>query len=319
MLETFPDELVYGAEEKFFSEVRASDDLVSDISFQQAFAHDNPLVSLYQSALYEFDDSQKIERKVWEDNFSREGTEWFDGMTTYQAKVVMDEHDHEAKYNRIMDSVDGWNVTSLKSYFLGSLVDPLNYLPWTGVFAKSLMFLKIGQKAKTLSKLPNLITTKNRGLKQTVGDAMIGSSIGEGAISLKRDKYQLEYDWTMAALNIGMASGAGALLAGFSKVAQNIKGNDVLSNISQASKAVDDFSRGKQVEVDGSAFDKLKSIYDKTWKEPIEKFKNIFKKEAELLAEQPEFEGVVKGATKILRQGKEEIDTLKKYINCKMS
>ncbi len=312
MFETFPDELTSDAEARFTGRATASDDLLFDISFDQALTRDNPLIALYHWGKFEFDDSQKIEKEAWEENFSRPDTEWFDGMTVYQAQIVRDEHDHQVKYNRILDSVDGWNASSLGGYFAGSLIDPLNYLPWSSFLSKSMQVMKLAKQGAVVS------LTASRKPLGMIGDAVFGSFLGERAIEGKRASHQLEYDASMMYINMAMAGGAGALFAGVSKVARTLNKQSVLENVGQAGKALDDMARGKSPEVDGSAFTAIRNVYDQLIHTPMDKFKQILKNEGALLAETPEAKIVVAKGAKIIEQGKKELSVIKDFINCRM-
>ncbi|HCX21400.1 MAG TPA: hypothetical protein DHN29_05765 [Cytophagales bacterium] len=278
----------------------------------QALAHDNPIVSAYDWLKFEFDDSDKVDKETWDEMYSRQDTHWFNGMTHYQAEIVRDERDYNARTQRIFDSVDGWNAEQLGAYFLGSLIDPLNFLPWTGFLAKSAKMVGIGKSAMQSS----LMATRSSG--RIISDAVLGSTIGELAIGGKRTSFQMDYDLSMAAINIVMAGGAGALLAGFGKVAKKLSKQSDTENLAQAGKATDDLAVDQPVEVEGSAFSGIKKGSEQLMNEEIPKIKQIVKAEGALLAEQPEVKIAVAKGTKIIERGKKEVTAIQEFLNCKM-
>ena len=104
-----------------------------------------------------------IDKDQWDELYARPDTNWYEGMTQYQAEVIRDEYDYNLKH-QIMNNTDAFNFANTAGYFAGALFDPLNFCPgpvhyqafeldktWKPIVES----LKIG---KTLLKLMMLLT-----------------------------------------------------------------------------------------------------------------------------------------------------------------
>ena len=282
-------------------EIEASPWARFESGFDMSMSRENPTIALYDFARFHVKDTDDlVDKETWEALYARPDTEWYDGMTAYQAEAIRDEYDYNLK-SQIFNQTEGFNFANIGGYFAGALLDPLNYLPWTRYMSAGLRFM--GTSAKALSKM-------GPGTRSIV-DAMTGSVVGEGAIAARKIQHQTEYDYQTALTNVAMAGTIGAGVAGMGKVANLLKKNSVDENLGAAAKALDDSAQGKPIEVNETAPPRPKTEAELEAEAPLEKAKRILDDEWKLLSEEETVKAVFKSGRDA---GKKLVD----FIQCKM-
>ena len=272
-----------------------------DAGFDMSMSRENPTIAAFDWVRFHYkDDDEVIEKDVWDELYARPDTEWYEGMTHYQAEVIRDEYDYNLK-DHLYGDMQGFNFAHTAGYFAGALLDPLNYLPWTRYMSAGLRFM--GTSAKALSKM-------GPGTRSIV-DAMTGSVVGEGAIAARKIQHQTEYDYQTALTNVAMAGAIGAGVAGMGKVANLLKKNSIDENLGAAAKALDDSAQGKPIEVNETAPPRPKTEAELEAEAPLEKMQRILNDEWKLLSEEETVKAVFKSGREA---GKKLVD----FIQCKM-
>jgi hypothetical protein len=283
------------------SKIQASPMARFESGFDMSMSRENPTIAMYDFARFHVIDTDNfVDKETWEAMYARPDTEWYEGMTGYQAEAIRDEYDYNLK-SQILNQTKGFNFANLGGYFAGALLDPLNYLPWTRYMSAGMRFL--GTSAKALSKM-------GPGTRSIV-DAVTGSVVGEGGIAARKFQHQADYDATSALLNVAMAGTIGAGVAGMGKVANLLKKNSLDENLGAGAKALDDASQGKPVEVHGTAPPKQKLDAEVEAEGPLETLTKTLDNEWKLLSEQETVKRVVQS---FKNGGKNIVD----FINCKM-
>lgn len=133
--------------------------------------------------------------------FFREGLKFQKKMTEGQARLLAERHDQSAQYSNLLS-----RANSLGDYgaifggmFIGSIPDPINFIPWLG-------FVKKGNQAKSLIDA----TTRGRAALRGSAEAAIGTAAFHPLFALEKGAYQEEYDISMALIDVSIGAGIGA-------------------------------------------------------------------------------------------------------------
>ncbi len=272
-------------------------------AFDMSATRENPMVSLYDMAKFHYyDDENFIDKETWDRDYARPDTEWYDGMTTYQAEVIRDEWDYNYRYEMMADATDEMNVAGIFGYLGGALTDPLNYLPWTRL---------LGASAKMIGKAA-VISAKTGKNTNEIIDAVLGAMLGETALYQKKQLYQDEYDLATAYFNVLSAGAIGAGIAGMRKVSSNLKNKSTDENMVSASKALQDKAEGRSPEVDGGNPPKQKSSGELERESPLDEFENIVDRETKLMLENDTIK-------RVFDQSKSAWKSMTDFISCRMT
>ena len=132
--------------------------------------------------------------------FFREGLKFEERMTEGQARLLAERHDSSSRYANLLSRVDtfGDYGAMLGGVFLGSIPDPINFIPWLG-------FIKKGKQAKSLIDA----TTRTRAALRGGLEAAIGTAAFHPLFALEKGAYQEEYDISMALQDVAIGAGIG--------------------------------------------------------------------------------------------------------------
>jgi len=276
-----------------------------DAGFDMSMSRENPTIAAYDWARFQMNDEEDlIDKETWDELYARPDTEWYEGITQYQAEAIRDEYDYNIQHEAI-NKMSTFNASNIGGYFAGALLDPLNFLPWTRFMAGTLKLATKGTSA--LAKM-------GRGTEDIV-NAVTGSAVGEVAIYKRKHLHQTEYDMTNAVLNVAMAGAIGAGVAGMRKVASNLKNNSIEENIAMAGKSMDDTANGQQVSVDGGAPPRQQVPGEADRKNPLDKLKQDFEREVDLIIEEPTVKAV---ATQVRDMVKKAPRAVSDFFNCRI-
>ena len=133
--------------------------------------------------------------------FFREGLKFEEQMTEGQARLLAERYDRSAQYSNLVSRANsgGDYGAIFGGMFIGSIPDPINFIPWLG-------FAKKGKQAKSLIDA----TTRGRAALRGGAEAAIGTAAFHPLFALEKGAYQEEYDISMALVDVGLAAGIGA-------------------------------------------------------------------------------------------------------------
>lgn len=126
---------------------------------------------------------------------------WDNSFTTPKARLLKERRDRERELGFLMDRA-GMGATA--SFYAGAIVgtvpDPVNYIPFVG----------IASKAKSAAVLGKIAQSGRLGRGATsAADAVLGTAIIQPLVFAERDTYQLKYDTRDALTELGLALGLG--------------------------------------------------------------------------------------------------------------
>jgi|TARA_R100000501_G_C2625232_1_gene118625 hypothetical protein len=281
-----------------------------DAGFDMSMTRENPTIAMYDFARFHvIDTDDLVDKETWEALYARPDTEWYDGMTAYQAEAIRDEYDYNLK-DHLYGDMQGFNFAHTAGYFAGALLDPLNYLPWTRTLASTFRWISSSTKAMKFKRFVNPLKAKAETRADDIIDAMTGSVIGEGAIAGRKISHQTDYDLQTGIINIAMAGSIGAGVAGMRKVSDLLKKNSIDENLGAAAKALDDSAQGKPIEVNETAPPRPKTEAELEAEAPLEKAQRVLDDEWKLLSEEETVKAVFKSGKNI---AKKMVD----FIQCK--
>ena len=145
--------------------------------------------------VYENEDQWK------ESEHFREGLKYQEKMTEGQARLLAERYDRSLEYSDLSTRADsiGQNLALYGGMFIGSIPDPINFIPWLG-------FVKKVKQAKSLIDA----TTRGRAALRGSAEAAIGTAAFHPLFALEKGAYQEEYDISMALIDVGIGAGIGA-------------------------------------------------------------------------------------------------------------
>ncbi len=143
-----------------------------------------------------------LTKQDWEaSKFFDEAIKWDDSFTTPKARLLKERRDRERELGFLLERA-GAGATA--SFYAGALVgtvpDPVNYLPFVG----------IASKAKSAAVLRKIAQSGRLGRgATTAADAVLGTALIQPLVAAERDTYQLKYDTRDALTELGLALGLG--------------------------------------------------------------------------------------------------------------
>lgn len=182
--------------------------------------------------------------------FFREGIEHFDSMTESHAEILADKHDTREKRNFILGHAKGGLDFSLvlAGGLLGSIPDPVNFIPIFGVGAKIAQVAKLGKVAKKLRTISEARTLSIGGRTlRSSAEATIGAGATIPFIAKAEQLEQGDFDMRMVASILGFSAVIGG---GFGALSHAFRGITTKDKVDATSKALSDMVEGKPVDVE---------------------------------------------------------------------
>ena len=191
-----------GGEEQFLKDYRPSAGRMFKIGMGAGF--DDTLPGLLTS-LSEMDQAENQPLRTKEDweasKFYDPEIKWDDSFTTPKARLLKERRDRERELGFLLDRA-GMGATA--SFYAGALVgtvpDPVNYIPFVGIASKAKSAAVLGKIAQS-GRLGRGATT--------AADAVLGTALIQPLVAAERDTYQLKYDTRDALTELGLALGLG--------------------------------------------------------------------------------------------------------------
>jgi len=191
-----------GGEEQFLKDYRPSAGRMFKIGMGAGFDDTLPGLLTSLSVMDQAENQPLLTKEDWEaSKFYDPEIKWDDSFTTPKARLLKERRDRERELGFLLDRA-GMGATA--SFYAGALVgtvpDPVNYIPFVGIASKAKSAAVLGKIAKS-GRLGRGATT--------AADAVIGTAVLQSLVFKERDTYQLKYDTRDALTELGLALGLG--------------------------------------------------------------------------------------------------------------
>ena len=191
-----------GGEEQFLKDYRPSAGRMFKIGMGAGFDDTLPGLLTSLSEMDQAENQPLLTKEDWEaSKFYDPEIKWDDSFTTPKARLLKERRDRERELGFLMDRA-GMGATA--SFYAGAIVgtvpDPVNYIPFVG----------IASKAKSAAVLGKIAQSGRLGRGATsAADAVLGTALLQPLVFKERDTYQLKYDTRDALTELGLALGLG--------------------------------------------------------------------------------------------------------------
>lgn len=143
-----------------------------------------------------------LTKEDWETSkFYDPEIKWDDSFTTPKARLLKERRDRERELGFLLERA---GIGSTAAFYGGALVgtvpDPVNYIPFVGIASKAKSAAVLGKIAQS-GRLGRGATT--------AADAVLGTALIQPLVAAERDTYQLKYDTRDALTELGLALGLG--------------------------------------------------------------------------------------------------------------
>ena len=208
---------------------------------------------------------EKIDEDTWKVSpHYREGLAYDPSMTMARAEILAYRKDIETR-REFIKAHAGSSGSAMALGFLGNIIgtipDPINFIPVLNVGAKAWMISKIGRVAATAAK--------------GAAEATAGSMITQPLIMAAEKQSQGDYDLTMAMQNVLASTVFGGL---FGSVAGHIEKIKTRTHVDGVSMGVDNLTSGKAVDVAPV----IRNELDRIRQEKVSLLDNLKKQKADI-------------------------------------
>lgn len=191
-----------GGEEQFLKDYRPSARRMFKIGMGAGFDDTLPGLLTSLSVMDQAENQPLLTKEDWEaSKFYDPEIKWDDSFTTPKARLLKERRDRERELGFLLDRA-GAGATA--SFYAGALVgtvpDPVNYIPFVGIASKAKSAAVLGKIAQS-GRLGRGATTAT--------DAVLGTALIQPLVAAERDTYQLKYDTRDALTELGLALGLG--------------------------------------------------------------------------------------------------------------
>jgi len=191
-----------GAKEEFLKNYRPSVGMMFSEGIGAGF---RDVSFMLMQSVMEMDKAENqplLTKEDWEaSNFYDPQIKWDDSFTTPKARLLKERRDRERELGFLLERA-GAGATA--SFYAGALVgtvpDPVNYIPFVGIASKAKSAAVLGKIAQS-GRLGRGATT--------AADAVLGTALIQPLVAAERDTYQLKYDTRDALTELGLALGLG--------------------------------------------------------------------------------------------------------------
>ena len=191
-----------GGEEQFLKDYRPSAGRMFKIGMGAGFDDTLPGLLTSLSVMDQAENQPLLTKEDWEaSKFYDPEIKWDDSFTTPKARLLKERRDRERELGFLMERA-GMGATA--SFYAGAIVgtvpDPVNYIPFVGIASKAKSAAVLGKIAQS-GRLGRGATTAT--------DAVLGTALIQPLVAAERDTYQLKYDTRDALTELGLALGLG--------------------------------------------------------------------------------------------------------------
>ncbi len=191
-----------GAKEEFLKNYRPSAGMMFSEGIGAGF---RDVSFMLMQSVMEMDKAENqplLTKEDWEaSKFYDPEIKWDESFTTPKARLLKERRDRERELGFLLERA-GAGATA--SFYAGALVgtvpDPVNYIPFVGIASKAKSAAVLGKIAQS-GRLGRGATT--------AADAVLGTALIQPLVAAERDTYQLKYDTRDALTELGLALGLG--------------------------------------------------------------------------------------------------------------
>ena len=167
--------------------------------------HDNSFVHAIDYIDSLTDDEVISEEQFNEKGYSESGVKYTEGMTDTQAHVLQQMNERDKFYARYMKNTSMLSFGGITGMIVGSIPDPINYIPFVGWAGR------ISKVARIANKMPMLAMSANAMAGQTAFEVVKQTHLK----SLGRD-----VNWLGAMADVGIAGVLGFGFGGLGKLSK---------------------------------------------------------------------------------------------------
>jgi hypothetical protein len=191
-----------GAKEEFLKDYRPSAGRMFSEGIDAGFRDVSFMLAKSVMDMDAAENAPLLTKEDWEaSKFYDPEIKWDDSFTTPKARLLKERRDRERELGFLLERA---GIGSTAAFYGGALVgtvpDPVNYIPFVG----------IASKAKSAAVLGKLAQKGRLGRgATTAADAVLGTALLQPLVFAERDTYQLKYDTRDALTELGLALGLG--------------------------------------------------------------------------------------------------------------
>ena len=183
--------------------------------------------------------------------FNRSGIEHFEGMTEEQARILAENFDRNQYYGQLTKNVSFFNPGMFGGLVAGSIVDPLNFIPYYGI---GKLAVKAKNTYKRLKQANAAIKSKptQGALGQniiSIVDPMIGAGVANYVVKDKRAKFQEQHDLRMVLADIAIGAGVGGTIVGARTLRNRMNKASTETHMNRLAQALEQLEEGKPIDV----------------------------------------------------------------------
>tara|TARA_A100001391_G_scaffold167938_1_gene128406 strand:- start:2850 stop:4019 length:1170 start_codon:yes stop_codon:yes gene_type:complete len=191
-----------GAKEEFLKNYRPSAGMMFSEGIGAGFRDVSFMLMQSVMEMDKAENAALLTKEDWEaSKFYDPQIKWDESFTTPKARLLKERRDRERELGFLLERA-GMGATA--SFYAGALVgtvpDPVNYLPFVGIASKAKSAAVLGKIAQS-GRLGRGATT--------AADAVLGTALIQPLVAAERDTYQLKYDTRDALTELGLALGLG--------------------------------------------------------------------------------------------------------------
>lgn len=191
-----------GAKEEFLKNYRPSAGMMFSEGIGAGFRDVSFMLMQSVMEMDKAENAALLTKEDWEaSKFYDPEIKWDESFTTPKARLLKERRDRERELGFLLDRA-GMGATA--SFYAGALVgtvpDPVNYIPFVGIASKAKSAAVLGKIAQS-GRLGRGATT--------AADAVLGTALIQPLVAAERDTYQLKYDTRDALTELGLALGLG--------------------------------------------------------------------------------------------------------------
>ena len=191
-----------GAKEEFLKDYRPSAGRMFSEGIDAGFRDVSFMLAKSVMDMDAAENAPLLTKEDWETSkFYDPEIKWDDSFTTPKARLLKERRDRERELGFLLERA---GIGSTAAFYGGALVgtvpDPVNYIPFVGIASKAKSAAVLGKIAQS-GRLGRGATT--------AADAVIGTAVLQSLVFKERDTYQLKYDTRDALTELGLALGLG--------------------------------------------------------------------------------------------------------------
>ena len=191
-----------GAKEEFLKNYRPSAGMMFSEGIGAGFRDISVMLTKSVMDMDKAENAPLLTEEDWKNSkFYDPEIKWDDSFTTPKARLLKVRRDRERELGFLLERA---GIGSTAAFYGGALVgtvpDPVNYIPFVGIASKAKSAAVLGKIAQS-GRLGRGATT--------AADAVLGTALIQPLVAAERDTYQLKYDTRDALTELGLALGLG--------------------------------------------------------------------------------------------------------------